>query len=98
MDRELLAFLEAQIVPALARDRRTRLLGAVQRAIRSHDPERLGALPERLRRELLGAVEIRLNGRHGAPSPGVVVRLVTALSALPSPDAGLGHLLATPAR
>jgi hypothetical protein len=97
-DRDLLAFLEGQVAPALARGRRARLLKAVQRAVRAEDPAHLGALPEKLRRELLATVENRLDGRRGAPPPAVVVRLVTMLSALPAPDAGLGHLLATPAR
>jgi hypothetical protein len=97
-DRELLAFLQSQVAPALARGHRARLLKAVERAVQAEDPARLGALPEKLRRELLATVENRLDGRRGAPSPGVVVRLVTMLSALPAPDAGLGHLLATPAR
>jgi hypothetical protein len=97
-DRDLLAFLEGQLVPALARERRTRLLTAVNRAIRSHDPRRLGSLPERSRRELLSIVENRLGGGRNAPSPGVIVRLVTAVSPVPPTEAGLGRLLATPAR
>jgi hypothetical protein len=97
-DRDLLDFLERELAPLLARERRSRLLAAVHRAVRSHDPRRLGSLPERSRRELLSIVEERFEHRRNAPSPGVVVRLVTAVSPAPPTEAGLGRLLATPAR
>ena len=95
---ELLVFLDREVTPALVRGKRTRLLKAVRGAVHAGDPARLSSLPERLRRELLATVESRLDAGRAAPSPGVVVRLVTALSALSTPEAGLGYLLATPAR
>ncbi|MCI4350605.1 MAG: hypothetical protein L3K15_03725 [Thermoplasmata archaeon] len=97
-DNELLRFLEQQLVPALTHDRRTGLLRAVDRAIRARDPRRLASLPERSRRELLSVVEHRLGHGRNAPSPGVVVRLVTSVSPISPSEAGLGRLLATPAR
>jgi hypothetical protein len=97
--REAAKFLLTEIAPPLARRHRPDLVRAIHDRAADGDLARLGQLPERDRRELLEAIEKRLERRRRAiPSPGAVVRLATALLALPTPDSQIARRLASPAR
>ena len=97
--REAAKFLLTEIAPPLARHRRVDLVRAIHDRAADGDLARLGRLPERDRRELLEAIEKRLAGRRRTtPSPATIVRLTTAILALPAPDNLLARRLASPAR
>jgi hypothetical protein len=97
-DREACRFLGQEVLPRLRKDRRTALVKSVRAAADSGELAPLGRLPERSRRELLEAIENRLDAARHGPSPQAVVRLTSVISATPVPDRGAGRRLAAPAR
>lgn len=96
-DREVVAFLRSELLPALG-DRAPRALrDAVRRAVREQRLAPLERLSGRLRQELLVLIEqVAETGRR--PSPPVLVRLTTAVSATPAAPETLGISSARPAR
>jgi hypothetical protein len=84
-DREVLAFLEESLLPALT-DRAPRALReAVRRAIREHRLVPLERLSGRHRHELLLLLE-QVSHTRRRPSPAVSVRLTTVVSSTPAPS------------
>jgi hypothetical protein len=84
-DREVLAFLEKSLLPALT-DRPARpVREAVRRAIRERRLAPLERLNGRHRHELLLALE-RVSHTRQRPSPVVCVRLTTVVSSTPAPS------------
>lgn len=87
IDRQARRFLEHEILPLLEREKHRALVEAVRRALERGELRELESLPERLRYDLLGAIERRLEGGR-RPAPKVLVELTTAISAVPEPAAG----------
>jgi hypothetical protein len=84
-DREVLAFLEKSLLPALT-DRAPRpLREAIRRALREHRLVPLERLSGRHRHELLLALE-QVSHTRRRPSPAVCVRLTTVVSSTPAPS------------
>ena len=96
-DREVVAFLQAAVLPALGRHPSRPLGDAVRRAIREERLAPLSTLSGRHRHELLTLIEQLTEGRR-RPSPPVVVRLTTVVSAIPTAPDALGPSPARPAR
>jgi hypothetical protein len=96
-DREVIAFLEAELLPTLG-DRFPRpLREAIRRAIRERNLTPLERLSGRHRHEMLLAIEELGLTRH-RPSPAVQVRLTTVVSATPAAPELVGLSVARPAR
>ena len=84
-DREVLAFLEKELLPALG-DRALRSVReAVRRAVRERRLTVLERMSGRHRHELLLALE-QLSHTRRRPSPAVSVRLTTVVSSTPAPS------------
>ncbi|MCI4339787.1 MAG: hypothetical protein L3J73_00765 [Thermoplasmata archaeon] len=98
VEREACRFLAAHVEPFLARDRRSALARTVRAAISEGRLAPLARLPERSRRDLLEAIEERIEASGRSPSPQAVVRLTSVISSTPVPDRGSGRRLAAPAR
>jgi hypothetical protein len=98
IEREACQFLDREVAPALTRARRAVLANAVRGAANRGALAPLGRLPERQRRELLQAIEARVESSRGSPSPSALVRLTSVIAASPRVDPPLVRGLASPAR
>jgi len=96
-DREVAAFLEGQVLPALGSHAPRALRDAVRHAIREQRLTPLERLSGRYRHELLLAIEQIAETRR-RPSPAVLVRLTTVVSATPAAPEIVGASVARPAR
>jgi len=97
-EREACEFLSQQVEPYLRRERRTTLVRAVHSAVNLGRLHALAALPERQRRDLLEAIELRVETSRRAPRPRALVRLTSTISSAPAAERGWGRRLAAPAR
>ncbi len=97
-EREACRFLADQVLPYLVRDRRSALARTIRTAVAEGRLAPLARLPERARRDLLEAIEGRIELSGRAPSPMAVVRLTSVISSTPVPERGSGRRLAAPAR
>jgi len=96
-DREVVAFLAAQLLPALGPRSSRTLRDAVRRAIREQRLVPLERLSGRHRTELLLAIEQVVETRRRV-APTVLVRLTTVVSATPTALDLVGASTARPAR
>jgi hypothetical protein len=97
-DREAVQFLHKHVAPALRRDHHTALAKAVGSAVADGSLGALASLPERQRRDLLEAIESKIDTGTSSLSPRALVRLTSAIAALPPAERYLGRRLAAPAR
>ena len=96
-DREAASYLGNVVLPALGEKAPRALRDAVRRAARDHRLQALDRLSGRHRHELLILIE-QLAERRPRPSPGVLVRLTSVVSATPSSPDWFGVAAARPAR
>jgi hypothetical protein len=96
-DTEVVAFLESKLLPELGERVPRPLREALRRAIRERRLTPLERLSGRHRHELLLAIE-RLSETRRRPSPSVLVRLTTVVSATPAPSELVEFSAVRPAR
>ncbi|MGA7845620.1 MAG: hypothetical protein WCB18_00825 [Thermoplasmata archaeon] len=96
-DRDVVAFLGNELLPALGTRVPRALRDALRRAIREQRLAPLERLNGRHRHELLLAIEQIAETRR-RPTPAVLVRLTTVVSATPAAPEIVGVSAARPAR